>query len=181
MEELLRRLVLQTGESSELALSTAARLFGHALLIGSLLMALTWWVTKKIGNGSLAKDRLTSESEIIITASNVLFLCVGMTAVMILVNDNLARAFAIGAAIALVRFRIKVAGKFPGMALFYGVLTGMACGVNRADLAWGVTIIFGVILCGVVTVREMALSKIRRDQTPEAPTQLAPALPKKAS
>ncbi len=78
---------------------------------------------------------------------------------MILVNDSLARAFAIGAAIALVRFRIKVAGKFLSAALFYGVLAGMACGVSRVDLAWLLTVVFCVSLFAVFQLRRYAARK----------------------
>ena len=67
----------------------------------------------------------------VLGSANVLFLCFGMTGIMILVNNNLARAFAIGAAIAVIRFRIKFDGKGLGSSLFFGVLVGMACGVGQ--------------------------------------------------
>jgi hypothetical protein len=78
-------------------------------------------------------------------SSNVLYLCVGMTSVMLLVNNNLARAFAIGAAIALVRFRIKVDSKNFGMCLFFGVVVGMACGVDQVPLAYALVGVFGMM------------------------------------
>ena len=81
----------------------------------------------------------------ILNASNVLYMCLGMTGIMVLVSDSIARAFAIGAAIAIVRFRIKVDSKSFGMCLFYGVLAGMACGVDHVPLAYAMAIIFSLL------------------------------------
>ncbi|MCM2323160.1 MAG: hypothetical protein NDJ90_07835 [Oligoflexia bacterium] len=113
-------------------------LFAHAVAIGSYLLFLDWKMSR---NGSL------------LASASVLFVCVGMTSVMILVNDNLARAFAIGAAIALIRFRVKMAGKFIGVGLFYAVLTGMACGLDRVDIAWSLALLFGILLAVILRVQ----------------------------
>lgn len=75
-------------------------------------------------------------------ASNLLFLCVGLTGLMLLVNDNLARAFAIAAAIALVRFRVKLDQKSINASLLFAILAGMACGLNSIELAWTATGIY---------------------------------------
>lgn len=75
-------------------------------------------------------------------ASNLLFLCVGLTGLMLLVNDNLARAFAIAAAIALVRFRVKLDQKSINASLLFAILAGMACGLNAIQLAWTATGIY---------------------------------------
>lgn len=138
------------GGSSEIGLMHAAYLFAHAILNGSALMYLTWRMSSFRGASQKARAR-GALADFVASSANVLFLCAGMTAVMILVNDNIARAFAIGAAVALVRFRIKMAGKFLGVALFYSVLVGMACGVSRVDIAWAVTGVFAVIV-GIVNL-----------------------------
>ena len=78
-------------------------------------------------------------------ASNLLFLCVGLTGLMLLVNDNLARAFAIAAAIALVRFRVKLDQKSVNASLLFAILAGMACGLNNIELAWTATAIYIVL------------------------------------
>ncbi len=75
-------------------------------------------------------------------ASNLLFLCVGLTGLMLLVNDNLARAFAIAAAIALVRFRVKLDQKSINASLLFAILAGMACGLDAIELAWTSTGIY---------------------------------------
>ena len=82
-------------------------------------------------------------------ASNLLFLCVGLSGLMLLVNDNLARAFAIAAAIALVRFRIKLDQKSINASLLFAILAGMACGLDATGLAWmstGIYIALFVVL-----------------------------------
>lgn len=78
-------------------------------------------------------------------ASNLLFLCVGLAGLMLLVNDNLARAFAIAAAIALVRFRIKLDQKSINASLLFAILAGMACGLDAIELAWTSTGIYIVL------------------------------------
>jgi hypothetical protein len=134
--------------SGGLSFAQAAVLCVHAVLIGGLLSFVTGWINHQFNGKQKA-----IENDALVSASSVAFLCVGMAVVMILVEDNLARAFAIGAAVALVRFRVKMAGKFLGIAMLYGVLTGMACGVHRVDIAWGLAGIFMGLLGGLLLVR----------------------------
>ena len=77
-------------------------------------------------------------------ASNILFLCVGLTGMMVLINNNLIRAFAIIAAIALVRFRVKLSSSNTNAFLLFGVLSGMSFGVREVMLGW---IMVGAYLC----------------------------------
>lgn len=151
----------------EMPVRQAIVLFGNSVTLGLILMLLTWWVnahldaTRPESPASGAKPR-SEDLDGVMSASNVLFMCLGMTAVMILVNNNLARAFAIGAAIALVRFRIKMEGKFLGTSLFYGVLVGMACGVDRVDVAWGVSGLFAALLLLVLALRSLSQRRALR-------------------
>ncbi len=100
------------------------------------------------GSGSSptkVKAKIGSKDETLqqfLGASNLLFLCVGLTGLMLLVNDNLARAFAIAAAIALVRFRVKLDQKSINASLLFAILAGMACGLNSIELAWTATGIY---------------------------------------
>ena len=95
-------------------------------------------VTSKAKSVSKEDDTL----QLFLGASNLLFLCVGLTGLMLLVNDNLARAFAIAAAIALVRFRVKLDQKSINASLLFAILAGMACGLNAVELAWTATGIY---------------------------------------
>lgn len=100
-----------------------------------------------------SKKKSTSNLEIFLGASNLLFLCVGLTGIMLLVNNNLARAFAIAAALALTRFRIKLDQKSVNASLLFAILIGMACGLGEERLAWmatGIYIVLFIILFIVV-------------------------------
>jgi hypothetical protein len=100
-----------------------------------------------------AKKKAVSNLEIFLGAANLLFLCVGLTGIMLLVNNNLARAFAIAAALALTRFRIKLDQKSVNASLLFAILIGMACGLGEERLAWmatGIYIVLFIILFIVV-------------------------------
>lgn len=129
---------------------------GLSILLGLALMILAVWSSKKIGsrlgskygaikNSGKVETAPATFSELIMGASNVLFICFGMTGIMLLVSNNLARAFAIGAAIAVIRFRVKFDGKGTGSTLFFGVLVGMACGVGQTQTAVLITVAYGVL------------------------------------
>ena len=130
----------------------------HSIGAGTALMLITVWGSSRVAARFQDPEEHApgGPAEIVLSSANVLFLCFGMTGVMLLVNNNLARAFAIGAAIALVRFRIKVTSKTLSMALFYGVLTGMACGVDRVELAWGIAGVFGILQVLVLAMAGIA-------------------------
>ncbi len=97
--------------------------------------------------------------ELILGSANVLFLCFGMTGIMILVNNNLARAFAIGAAVAMVRFRIKFDAQGLGSTLFFGVLVGMACGVGQPLTAFVITVAYGILQMIVIFLMNVSDKK----------------------
>ena len=96
-----------------------------------------------------AQNKGDETLQMFLGASNLLFLCVGLSGLMMLVNNNLARAFAIAAAIALVRFRIKLDQKSINASLLFAILAGMACGLDATGLAWmstGIYIALFVVL-----------------------------------
>jgi hypothetical protein len=148
----LAQLSNQPVATSEVLFHNAIVPMTFSLVLGALLMLVT------IVSG-LVTVRMTpppqdeppmQPHELILSAANVMFLCFGVTAVMILVNNDLARAFAIGAAIALVRFKIKMTdGSSPG--LFFAVVIGMACGVDQVPMGWAMGLVF-VVLQGFVLV-----------------------------
>ncbi len=147
MNPLVAGLASQDG-SLELKGQQVLFAMGNSVATGILLMLITVWASYKVAKSKMVpseKEKAATSQDIVLNSMNVLFLCFGMTGVMLLVNNNLARAFAIGAAIALVRFRIKVDNKVMSMAFFYGVLAGMACGVGQPMVAWIVAIVFGLL------------------------------------
>lgn len=130
---------LSDGHAGEpLAHRTILFLLANSMLLGLVLALVTFFAGKlldrKVGEsraGSIKRDRAA-----LFGTSNLLFLCVGLTGTMILVNSNMVRAFAIAAAIALVRFRIKLDGKSANASLLFGILAGVACGLNEIAFGW---------------------------------------------
>ena len=168
------------GELDAISFASVVEYTGASIILGLILMMLAAWTGRKISqnyrelNGVLrAKGVLKSQGtdsnlyepevisfpELILNSSNVLFLCFGMTGIMILVNNNLARAFAIGAAISIVRFRIKLDSQGLGATLFFGVLVGMACGVGQIDTAVLLTLSYGLLQAIVVFVMQKTQEK----------------------
>lgn len=158
---------LATGGVETVDYLAAVRSLAHAGFLGLLLMGLTAWVS---GNSTVESaspnETPPSPSERIFSAANVLYLCFGMSGMMLIVNNNIARAFAIAAAIALVRFRIKVNSKILSMALFYGVLTGMACGVGHAYIGYVLVIFFGILQLLVLTAARIAQRRAPKKDQP---------------
>lgn len=126
-------------------------LLGNSLIIGILLCIITFITSTPFLDGDESKK--TTRIQLLYGTSHILFLCVGLTAVMILVNNNLARAFSIGAAIALVRFRIKLGKKSAGSNILFGIISGIACGLGEVTLAWmlvSVYLFLSILLFGMM-------------------------------
>ena len=118
------------------------------------------------------KGKKTSNNlEIFLGSSNLLFLCVGLTGVMLLVNNSLARAFAIAAALSLTRFRIKLDQKSINASLLFAILAGMACGLAQVRLAWMATGIYLALLIAILIMVNLLKPKsaeiIERPAKPE--------------
>jgi len=122
-------------------------LLGHSTLIGIILCFITYFSSRKYLDPR--KDLDKQKTALVLGTTNILYLCTGLTAVMILVNNNLARAFSIGAAIALVRFRIKLGKKGAAANILFGIIGGIACGLNEVTLAWLITLLYLFISLGV--------------------------------
>ncbi len=146
--------------------SDSFQLMGHSALLGLGLMLLTAWVTSNSSNKADKADREAgSPADLIYSSANVLYLSFGMTGMMLIVNNNIARAFAIAAAIALVRFRIKVDTKILSMSLFYGVLTGMACGVGHVLVAYILVLFFGLLQILVLMAVKVVEHRVKKPAT----------------
>jgi hypothetical protein len=148
-----------------------------SVVLGVFLMILAVWTSRKISEqfsglqgalktkgvdspqGEIGEILPLSYPELILGSANVLFLCFGMTGIMILVNNNLARAFAIGAAIAVVRFRIKFDSHGLGSTLFFGVLVGMACGVGQILTATVITAAYGILQMIIILLMNVTQKK----------------------
>lgn len=142
--------IAQSGASgSQYSLHELLLLVGHSILMGVILCLVTYYTNarslKKEGKEVSKKARW----KFIMGITNILYLCVGLTAIMILVNNNLARAFSIGACIALIRFRVKLGDKRLTSNILFGIIAGIACGLNYLELGW--------IMVGVYTQLSFSL------------------------
>jgi tryptophan-rich sensory protein len=109
-------------------------LLSHTFFIGTFLCFVTYFSNRHLLRNP--KGPSLEKINLILGTVNILYLCMGLSCVMILVNNNLARAFAIGAAIALVRFRIKLGKSSSNSNILFGIVCGIACGLNELSLAW---------------------------------------------
>lgn len=123
-------------------------LFGNSIILG---LALTWVTYLAVCQAEASEEEeegpLSPKDKyrLFLGASNILFMCVGLTGVMLLVGNNLARAFAIGAALALSRFRVKISKKSTGTHLMFGIIAGIACGLDQLAIAWICSLIYTVL------------------------------------
>jgi hypothetical protein len=126
--------------------------------LGLLLTVVNVLIARLMPKSALAPDpeARSSPAALLLSSSNIVFLCVGVTGVMLLVASDLARAFAVAAAIALVRFRIKMS-ESSGSSLFFALIVGMACGVDHVGIAGQLALIFIVLQFGLLfTVKRLA-------------------------
>ena len=125
-------------------------LFGNSILAGLLLAASTHYITRK-----LSSEEFQTDSDTLLGTFNILFLCVGMTGVMILVNNNFIRVFAIVAAFALFRFRVSLGERGIRASLLFGVMAGMAMGLSEMLLGWILVFVYHILLIIMFVVHGM--------------------------
>lgn len=150
------------GHSEEMALpvQTIVELMGHSMAIGVVMAGATLIAGNVIQK---AKSPETPEQKLshLFGAANILFLCVGLSGVMILVNNNLVRAFAAVSALALVRFRVKLDQKSLSISLLFAILGGMSIGLQEVMLGWimiGVYVfLLSLLLLAVTVIRRQAM------------------------
>ncbi len=110
--------------------------FGAGLVLGCASYLLDASVAKKSPIGGA--DPVAR----MVNASNQLIMCVGVGGMMLLIEQNLVRAVVLFAAMALVRFRVRVSEKSLSASFFFSVIAGMATGMGEIELAWIFTSVF---------------------------------------
>jgi len=68
------------------------------------------------------------------------------TIVILVIGNNLARAFGLVGAMSIIRFRTAVKETQDIMFIFYALAIGMTCGVRLFDVAIAATLLIGIIL-----------------------------------
>lgn len=132
--------ILQMRGNTQISLVEILFLFCHSVLLGTFLTIQSFMFAREVDQ--LGKEKAGNLASYVLGASNILFLCVGLTGIMILVDNNLTRALSIGATLALTRFRVKLGQKNLGANLLFGIIIGVACGVGELKVAWLVTGIY---------------------------------------
>jgi len=132
--------------AAQTTLDEAYLLIFSSVGLGVLLTLVNVLISSWMPKSAVAPDpdAPSTSAAILLSSSNIVFLCVGVTGVMLLVASDLARAFAVGAAIALVRFRIKMS-EGSGSSLFFALIVGMACGVDHVRIATQLALIFIIL------------------------------------
>jgi uncharacterized membrane protein YhiD involved in acid resistance len=112
--------------------------FGLATVLGAM-MALAY----RLSSGT-AYSADIAQSQIVLAAL--------MSLVMLVVGDNISRAFGAVGILSVMRFRIKMQGAGEAMTLLGAVVVGMACGVGMYRQA-----VLGAILLALLN---LALSRL---------------------
>ncbi len=119
------------------------------LVIAFLLSLFIVWIYKKIHSG-------LSYSQSFVFAT--ILLSVLITAVMMIVGSNVARAFTLLGAFTIIRFRTAVKDSRDISFLFWSIVTGMAVGTGSYALAIIMTLILSVI---IFLVQKSKITSIR--------------------
>ena len=114
-----------------------------ALGCGLLIAKFYGWVTQRPSNG-----RAFVSSLIILTM---------ITAVVIMViGNNLARAFGLVGAMSIIRFRTAVKDVRDIVFIFFSLAVGMAAGVNQAAIAFTATLFIGLTMLAITRIQTHA-------------------------
>ena len=118
-----------------------------ALICGFLISRFYCWSTKSVGN-----NRSFTASLITLTM---------ITAVVILViGNNLARAFGLVGAMSIVRFRTAVKDVQDIVFIFYSLAIGMAAGIGLAGISFIATVSIGLVMVGITLVHSYTPKKL---------------------
>jgi hypothetical protein len=154
--------IFNSTPSDPKSLAELISLLGSSVILGAILTALTLAVSLPILNAAVlgvSKEKINKKKfEQIVASMNILFICVGLTSIMILVNNNLARALAIGATLGLIRFRINLNSKLQGSNMLFGIIAGISCGLGEVALGWLVTGVY-VVLQGTFYITMMRFNQ----------------------
>jgi len=137
MNQLLAQLQANTADFPAIAMGAVLL---HAILAG-LVIALSGYILETVLTRISSTPSTDSVSRLV-SASNLLIICVGVSGMVLLIQQSLVRAIVLFAAIAVVRFRVRVSEKSLGAAFFFSVIAGMASGLGEFKLTWVFTGIF---------------------------------------
>lgn len=124
MESLITGMLAARGETAAVSFDDFVLRMLVALLVGQLIA----WVYSRAHGG-------LSYSQTFVQA--IVLLSMVVAVIMLVVGDSLARAFGLGAALAIVRFRTPIKDARDTAFLFLAVASGMAAGAGQLVIALG--------------------------------------------
>jgi hypothetical protein len=119
-----------------------------AQIVATLLLALGLGLVVALAYRVSVPGRVLSPAML----SSLVLLAMVAAMVMMVIGNNIARAFSLVGALAIVRFRTRLRSPWDISFVFFAIATGIACGVFAYKVA-----IYG---CGIVTLAVLALQAI---------------------
>lgn len=139
----------------------------HSLGMGALLMISSMAAHMMLGKRPAPGSEEETPAQLIQHSAHVLFMCLAICCLILLVENNLARAFTLGAAIALIRFKTKLEEKTSSTALLFGIICGMSAGVGIPRVGWMLAALYGLIQLTLVGIVQF-FERLRKRQVPVA-------------
>lgn len=187
MQAFLAAMLEKSTEWKALSILEVCMQLGASIILGLVLVVVTFLSARGSAAFNPAKIKKVEKAALvdrILGSANVLLCTVGLTSVLILVNDNVVRALSIFAAITLIRFRVKLDTKGLNASLMYSVIVGIACGLNEILIGGLITAVYAFLMIGLgATVSFLNSRKEAQDlvATTDASIQLRsptePAMP----
>jgi len=124
-----------TGASSTLSALGLIQRLGMAALLGLAIggiYQLTYTGSRRRYRKSMVQTQI--------------LLCLGGALIWVIVGNNLARAFGLGGALSLIRFRTPVPNPKDTTVVFFSIIIGMAAGLGQYATALIGTGVFGLVM-----------------------------------
>jgi len=156
------------------ALDTIVTLLGNSIAVGAVLAVTTYLVARvsrlPFGKKPDGVDESAIEYRLqqFVGSATLLLLCVGLTSLMLVINNSIVRAFALMAAVSLVRFRVRLDRKdasgasLMSAAMLFAVLIGVASGLNELTLSWVLTGLYALLMALFAVIVGRLFSRAQR-------------------
>ena len=131
---------LQNLFSFSLSASQVIKNLMVALLCGFLISRFYCWITKRPSNSR-------------IFVSSLIALAMITAVVIMVIGNNLARAFGLVGAMSIVRFRTAVKDVQDIVFIFFSLAIGMAAGIGQSMIAFVGTLGVGLVMLGLAQVQ----------------------------
>ncbi len=118
-------------------------------VMGPVDVVISLAISMVLGGVHAAIYRFTLTGKRIFTpqmAYTLALLCLGGALIWLVIGNSLVRAFGLGGALALIRYRTRVRDPKDMPLVLFAMITGMACGLGQYYIAIVGTVFIGIIL-----------------------------------